>query len=226
MRGGFSEQLREALVVKSNEIGGGDTAAEVKRVVLEMLKVGNTITVCGRAFSVYARRRIYSPVLRRGRRNEYAAKRNERTRKYFSRATPKMILKAASITRSLLSARKGHRTRGWTIWLDLPRRSSGVGASALRSGHQKEISRTRRGGLRFYATWKGEKDEREDATDDEKRMFCVHYFLADDTVEVIEKGDARFGDEENFRKYHQHQKERRKQKENRRYRHQHHLRNR
>ena len=50
----FSERLREALVVKSNEIGGGDTAAEVKRVVLEMLKVGNTITVCGRAFSVYA----------------------------------------------------------------------------------------------------------------------------------------------------------------------------
>ena len=50
----FSERLREALVVKSNEICGGDTAAEVKRVVLEMLKVGNTITVCGRAFSVYA----------------------------------------------------------------------------------------------------------------------------------------------------------------------------
>ena len=183
----FSEQLREALVVKSNEIGGGDTAAEVKRVVLEMLKVGNTITVCGRAFSVYAcdgfTRQFYEEgeemSMPPNETNEHESSSSRDSKDDFESGVNNSL--AFKRAKGPPNARLDDMARFTEAKLGRPSSALGPDTRKKFLGHDGEV-------LRFYATWKGEKDEREDATDDEKRMFCVHYFLADDTVEVIEKG--------------------------------------
>ena len=212
-------------MVKSNEIGGGDTAAEVKRVVLEMLKVGNTITVCGRAFSVYACDGFTRQFYEEG--EEMSMPPNETNEHESTSSRDSKDDFESGVNNSLAFKRaKGPpnaRLDDMARFTEAKLQATELGVG---SGHQKEISRTRRGGFTVLRHMERRERREEDATDDEKRMFCVHYFLADDTVEVIEKGGRALLRRGKLPKISSTSEERRKQKENRRYRHQHHLRNR
>lgn len=186
----FRERLRKALVEKGHNASEEDDAEKVKRVVLELLKVGSTITVGGRAFSIYAcdgfTRQFYEEKegmsMPPNETNENETTSNSSEENAINNENDSLAFKRA---KGPPSARLDDMARFTEAKLGRPSSALGPDTRKKFLEHDGEV-------LRFYATWKGKNDNDERSstttTSDEKRFFCVHYFLADDTVEVIEKG--------------------------------------
>ena len=162
---------------------------EVKKRVLESLKVGNTITVCGRTFFIYACDGFTRQFYEEG--EGMIMPPNETNELENTTTAPKDLETTTANNNDLLAFKraKGPPNARLDDIARFTEAKLGRPSSALGPDTRKKFLEHDGEVLRFYATWKGDEDgdkEKEEATT--KRFFCVHYFLADDSVEVIEKG--------------------------------------
>ena len=161
---------------------------EVKKRVLESLKVGNTITVCGRAFFIYACDGFTRQFYEEG--EGMIMPPNETNELENTTTAPKDLETATANNNDLLAFKraKGPPNARLDDIARFTEAKLGRPSSALGPDTRKKFLEHDGEVLRFYATWKGHEAEDKEKEATAKRFFCVHYFLADDSVEVIEKG--------------------------------------
>ena len=161
---------------------------EVKKRVLESLKVGNTITVCGRAFFIYACDGFTRQFYEEG--EGMIMPPNETNELENTTTAPKDLETATANNNDLLAFKraKGPPNARLDDIARFTEAKLGRPSSALGPDTRKKFLEHDGEVLRFYATWKGHEDGDKEKESTTKRFFCVHYFFADDSVEVIEKG--------------------------------------
>lgn len=159
-----------------------DDDESVKKNVLELLRVGNEITLCGRKFTIYAcdgfTREFYKDEEISMPENDENATPSNKTKKIINNVNELTYTRAKGPP----SARMDDMARFTEAKLGRPSSALGPDTRKKFLEHDGEV-------LRFYATWNDAMSAENNGLDKDgkRRVFYVHYFLADDSIEVVEK---------------------------------------